>query len=152
MTACQWTIEELIPHRGNMLMIDEVISVDKNAMRCVATVGRNNLFLRHGELERSALPEYMAQTMAAFVGYWGRKSGSTAPEAGYLVGAQEIVFGEHSVREGDQLVIDIVQEAVMGAYGSYSGQVKVANAVVCQGVLKVIRASNATSSNKEVVP
>ena len=136
-------MEELLPHRGPMLLLDRVVEVRPDGMRCAAVVPEDSLFVRDGRLRRCALVEYLAQTMAAFVGWQGRLAGGEEVRRGYLVGARGVEFAGGPVRAGDELVVDVRQEAALGDYRSYDGEVLLREDVVCRGNLKVVRGGEA---------
>ncbi len=65
-----WTLEELLPHRPPMVLIDGVESFDAAEERLVArvTITENQLFYTAGGVPNWVAIEYMAQTAAALVG------------------------------------------------------------------------------------
>ena len=135
----EWAVRDLLPHRGAMLLVDKVRSVDLEDRRitCSAIVREDSLFLHRGTLQMCSLVEYMAQTMAAFVGYRGRKAGESTVHRGYLVGARKLEFVEATLLVGDELFIDVREDATIGDYGSYLGTVFFRGKWVCRGYLKV---------------
>jgi len=144
--SVEYHIEELIPHRGPMLFLERVLSADGKSMRCLAVVDETRLFLSDGVLESCALIEYMAQAMAAFVGYKGRLQGGANICHGYLVGARNVEFVDADIRVGDELVIEVMEEATLGDYGSYYGRVLHDGRRVCSGNLKVFRDRGAVAA------
>ena len=135
----EWSVKDLLPHRGSMLLVDKVrtVNLEKSHIICSAVVREDSLFLRHGNLQMFSLVEYMAQTMAAFVGYRGRKCGESSVHRGYLVGARNLEFEEATMKVGDELFIDVKEDATFGDYGSYLGTVLFEDNWVCRGCLKV---------------
>jgi predicted hotdog family 3-hydroxylacyl-ACP dehydratase len=130
------SILDLLPHRPPMGMLDRLIDSDAQGMRCAATIRPGNLFLRDGVLEPAALIEYMAQAMAAHVCL---KSGSPKPQMGYLVAVRDMEMPAVGPALGADLVIEVIEQGVMGDFASYDGKVIVDEKVVCQGNLKVFR-------------
>ena len=65
-----WTLEELLPHRPPMVLIDGVESFDAAEERLVArvTITENQLFYTAGGVPNWVAIEYMAQAAAALVG------------------------------------------------------------------------------------
>jgi len=63
-------LDELLPHRPPMVLIDEVESFDAEEKRLVArvTIGKGQLFFDGQGVPNWAALEYMAQTAAALVG------------------------------------------------------------------------------------
>ena len=80
-------MDDWVPHRGRMRLIDRVDRCDAEAIACTAVVREDGLFT-----EASGLPawigiELMAQAAAAWAGARAR-AGGAAPRVGFLVGAR----------------------------------------------------------------
>lgn len=81
-------IEELVPHRGAMLLLDEVVSYEASSIVVRATVSRDAWYAD----QRGAMPawigiELMAQAAAAFAGMEARAR-NLAPKRGMLIGCR----------------------------------------------------------------
>ena len=81
-------IEELLPHRGAMLLLDEVLSYAASSIVVRATVSRDAWYAD----ERGAMPawigiELMAQAAAALAGMEARAR-NLAPKRGMLIGCR----------------------------------------------------------------
>ncbi len=65
-----WTLDDLLPHRPPMVLIDDVESFDAAAKRLVArvTIREGQLFFTTGGVPNWVAIEYMAQAAAALVG------------------------------------------------------------------------------------
>lgn len=132
-----WTLDQLLPHRGPMLLLDEMVEVDAERIVCTAAVRSDSPFVRDGLLQAPALMEYMAQAMAAFVGYQGRFAGGEDVPRGYVVGARDLEIAGTEIRPGDELRIEARLCEGIGGYASYEGCVEHQGRVVCTGTLKV---------------
>ncbi len=71
-----WPLAELLPHAGDMILIDRILSFDDEQIHAHATVKPGGLFNR----DDGALPawvgiELMAQSVAAFAGCHARQRG-----------------------------------------------------------------------------
>ncbi|MEB0015301.1 3-hydroxylacyl-ACP dehydratase, partial [Glaciimonas sp. Cout2] len=72
-----WPIAELLPHSGNMILIDQVLSFDDEQIRTQLTVRPSGLFNRvDGSLPAWVGVELMAQSVAAFAGCRARQQGN----------------------------------------------------------------------------
>jgi predicted hotdog family 3-hydroxylacyl-ACP dehydratase len=84
-------IEQNIPHRGRMCLLDEIIEWDAQHVRCRSGTHRaaDHPLRAHGRLGIAAGIEYAAQTMAA---HGALASGGSAarPEAGFLAGLRSV--------------------------------------------------------------
>ncbi len=86
-------LEELLPHRPPMVLIDAVESFDAEARRLVArvTIGENQLFVDGKGVPNWVAIEYMAQTAAALVGYYDRHVAPGQPaRPGLLLGTRKL--------------------------------------------------------------
>ena len=86
-------LEELLPHRPPMVLIDAVESFDAEAKRLVArvTIGENQLFFDGKGVPNWVAIEYMAQTAAALVGYYDKHVAPGQPaRPGLLLGTRKL--------------------------------------------------------------
>ena len=96
-----WTLEELLPHRPPMMLIDEVEAFDPVAKSLTAkvTVTSEQIFHFTGEDGAAGVPnwvaiEYMAQTCAALAGCWDRHVEPDRPvRPGLLLGTRRLSLG-----------------------------------------------------------
>ncbi|HLY96752.1 MAG: hydroxymyristoyl-ACP dehydratase [Sideroxydans sp.] len=113
MLADKIAIAKVIPHTGNMCLLDGVLECDAQHIRCVSSTHRDlDNPMRSGDtLPALCGIEYAAQAMAVH-GAWDAKF-DKKPRAGYLAALRDVAC--HTMRLddlGDDLVIDA--EKVMG--------------------------------------
>lgn len=113
MLADRDTIAGVIPHTGNMCLLDGVLECDAQRIRCISGTHRdaNNPLRSGNELPALCGIEYAAQAMA-FHGAWDAKYDSK-PRAGYLAALRDVSCERMRL---DDLAGDLVIEAekVMG--------------------------------------
>lgn len=69
-----WPLAELLPHAGDMILIDKVLSFDDEQICTTLTVKAEGLFnLPDGSLPAWVGVELMAQSVAAFAGCHARQ-------------------------------------------------------------------------------
>jgi len=86
-------IEELIPHRARMKLIDEVIEVDDETAVTGSMVTENWPFLEEDSVNPIVLIELVAQTAGVSIGWTELKTKGMKPEGkGWLVGIKEAAF------------------------------------------------------------
>jgi len=105
MPACP-AIEEIVPHRGSMLLIDEILSCEADSIVARATVRREAWYLD----ETGAMPawigiELMAQAAAACGGMEAKRSG-LPPRRGMLVGCRTYRAASPSFGGGEVLQVN----------------------------------------------
>ncbi|HEX4242628.1 MAG TPA: hypothetical protein VHZ53_14560 [Steroidobacteraceae bacterium] len=86
-------IAQHIPHRGRMVLLDEVLEWDASRARCRSASHRapDHPLRAHGRLGIAAGIEYAAQTMAVH-GALCAGSGTPRPEAGFLASLRNVRF------------------------------------------------------------
>jgi predicted hotdog family 3-hydroxylacyl-ACP dehydratase len=106
-------IAKVIPHAGNMCLLDGVLECDVQRIRCISSTHRDpaNPMRSGDELPALCGIEYAAQAMAVH-GAWDAKYDSK-PRAGYLAALREVTCTTMRLDDlGDDLIIDA--EKVMG--------------------------------------
>jgi len=83
-------IRTLIPHSGQMCLLDQVTQCDDRSITCVANTHRDpaNPLRRSGHLSALHAFEYSAQAAAVHGGLHARSGGTTAPP-GYLAALRD---------------------------------------------------------------
>jgi predicted hotdog family 3-hydroxylacyl-ACP dehydratase len=80
-------VENWIPHRGAMRLIDRVLQADAELAVAEVDVPFDGLFVREGQVPSWVGIEYMAQAVAAWAGARARQRG-LMPRAGLLLGTR----------------------------------------------------------------
>jgi predicted hotdog family 3-hydroxylacyl-ACP dehydratase len=85
---CQWPIAELLPHAGNMILIDEVLRYGEEDVDTRLRVRDDGLFNQaDGSLPAWIGIELMAQSVAAYAGCQARQAGEPV-RLGFLLGSR----------------------------------------------------------------
>ncbi len=85
----QWPIAELIPHAGDMILIDQVLRFGDEDIETQLTIRNGGLFnLDDGSLPAWVGIELMAQSVAAYAGCQARLRGEPV-ELGFLLGTRK---------------------------------------------------------------
>ena len=111
------TIEQLIPHAGTMVLLDEVIHYDEHSLRATTKTHRDvNHPLRHeGQLLTLNLIEYAAQAMAVHLGVMASDAQHSA--GGYLVQATAVKLYRQLLDEVIGMITIEVTRAQVGIHG-----------------------------------
>ena len=129
----------LLPHRGAMLLLDEITMVDRQASEALAVVEKGCPFLgADGTLLPSALLEMVAQTAAAHMGYEGYHK-KTAPPKGYLVGVRDMMFKGRVIKPGDVIAIRAELFRNIGEFAWYKGEARLEGELLCKGTITVYK-------------
>jgi predicted hotdog family 3-hydroxylacyl-ACP dehydratase len=128
----------LLPHRGAMLLVEELVWFDAETGRGrVRARGlEDSIFAdRNGHLEKVVLIEMLAQAYACVRGFEDLKAGREIGP-GFLVGVRRWQSKEQ-VNAGDELVVEISTTAVIGDFYLAEGRVLRDEKTVAEGELKL---------------
>jgi len=101
----RYDIERVVPHRGTLLLIDEVIAWDEETIAVGLRVPAEGPFSDEHGVPAWVGVEYMAQAIAAWAGCRARAGGG-APKIGFLLGTRRYTCVETHFRPGAQLRVE----------------------------------------------
>ena len=100
-----WPLAELLPHAGDMILIDQVLAFDEEQIETRLSVKAGGLFNREdGSLPAWAGIELMAQSVAAYAGCRARLQGRPVA-LGFLLGTRKFECNVEHFPLGAQLHI-----------------------------------------------
>ncbi|CAI8821869.1 MULTISPECIES: hotdog family protein [Pseudomonas] len=100
-----WPLAELLPHAGDMILIDRILSFDEEQIHTCLTVKPDGLFsLSDGSLPAWVGVELMAQSVAAFAGCHARQKGNPVV-LGFLLGTRKFECNVEVFPAGSELTI-----------------------------------------------
>ena len=100
-----WPIAELLPHAGDMILIDEVLSFDAENIETRLCVRPGGLFNQaDGSLPAWVGIELMAQSVAAYAGCQARQAGRPV-QLGFLLGTRNFRCDVERFPAGSELRI-----------------------------------------------
>jgi predicted hotdog family 3-hydroxylacyl-ACP dehydratase len=130
----------LIPHEGDMCLLDEVLSWDDKNISCQTRshLDANNPLRSENQLPISALIEYGAQAMAIHGGLLARESGETM-QSGYLAALREVKLAEGDVSQFEMpLSIQATQQMASQGNMIYQFMVKAGEQELVSGRATVV--------------
>ncbi len=131
-------IDQLVPQRGPMILLDRVTDFTGDACVCEVTVREGALFVEGGRAHASVMLEYMAQSVAALVGL--RLHGRGDPvRVGYLLGAREMLLHVDHLPVGARLAVRAEYAWGDEVLGSFRTEVREGDAVLAAATLNVYR-------------
>ncbi len=129
-------VEQLIPHRLPMRLVDRLLAIDgKNGVVEAMVVVDSPLVAADGRLEDVALIELLAQAYAAVKGYCDLLDDKPVKQ-GFLVGIKKLTWLK-SALAGDCLRIEIRTLAELGDFAVAEGDVWCGNTMLAHGEIKV---------------
>ena len=100
-----WPLAELLPHAGDMILIDSIERFDDEQIYTRLTVKPDGLFnLPDGSLPAWVGIELMAQSVAAFAGCHARQKGNPVA-LGFLLGTRKFECNVEAFPAGSELTI-----------------------------------------------
>ena len=99
-------IEDLVPHGFPIRGLDELVDWAPGRATCRLTVHEANPFVRDGALPTVALLEYMAQAVAACLGYEAYRGGDGV-RVGMLIGVRKMELTADTIPLGSELSITV---------------------------------------------
>ncbi|SDU15127.1 ApeP family dehydratase [Geopseudomonas guangdongensis] len=100
-----WSLAELLPHAGNMILLDAIEHCDEERIETRLTVRNGGLFNRaDGSLPAWVGIELMAQSVAAYAGCRARRAGLPV-ELGFLLGTRSYQCNVDHFPAGSELRI-----------------------------------------------
>lgn len=138
------SIEDLLPHRGRMLLIDEVLEVtDTTAVTCATVTDKWPLF--DGQVVDSLiLIELVAQTAGVNNG-WVRikQHGLDSEKKGWLVGIKQSRFLLESVALNDRIITRAENQFEYEGYRQILGTARIDKMLIGEVALQVIQTGSA---------
>jgi len=137
-------LEDLLPHRDRMLLIDEIIEVDDNAAVTSATVTEQWPLFDGRAVNALILIELVAQT-AGINNSWVRikKRGQHSEKKGWLVGIKQSRFFVDSVFLNDQIITRAENQFEYESYRHISGIARIGDAIVGEFSLQLFQTDSA---------
>lgn len=129
------SVDSLIPHERPMQIIDTLISVGERKAKASVAIEDDNLFVDEKNiLDPAALPEMVAQSIAAMNGFLNMAKEEKSE--GFLLGIKSFhVYRE--VKVGELLTIEVFKAAKLGEFGIIEGKIFSADHLVAEGEIKV---------------
>lgn len=120
-------IEELIPQRLPIMMVDELLWAEDDVCACRLTVRGDNFFMEEdGMLAEPGVIEHIAQSASAFAGYRAVCQGATEPPVGYIGEVKNFRLYRRP-RLGDVLTTTVTMGATVGGVTIIRGTTRAAD-------------------------
>lgn len=137
-------IAQLVPHDGQMVLLDRVIDGSDDALCAEVTIGPHTVFLDGGMVGAWVGMEYMAQAIAAHNGYKSYLRGEP-PKVGFLLGARRYQCSVPAFALGSVLLVR-VQHAMQGDNGLAAFECRIddaaSGAVLAHATITVFEPNN----------
>jgi predicted hotdog family 3-hydroxylacyl-ACP dehydratase len=119
-------IGELVPHSGDMVLLDRVFAADADSLTAELTIGPGTMFCDGAGVGSWVGIEYMAQAIAAYAGRKARQRGEPV-KVGFLLGARRYAASVPLFALGTVLRVH-AQHAMQGDNGLAAFECRIENA------------------------
>jgi len=136
-----FSIEELLPHRGRMKLVDEILELNAAIAVTVATATRKWPLFDGRAISPLVLIELVAQTAGIKNGVDRiRTQGADADKRGWIVGIKQARFEVAEIFPGDRVTTRAWNEYQLENYFNIAGETSINSRVVAWVSLQAIQA------------
>jgi len=136
---------ELVPHKGKMFLLNRVQSYSLESV-CITTeidITRDDLFY---EEELGGVPawvafEYMAQSISALSGIYGRSRGEK-PKVGFIMSVNSFKADIPVFKVGETVVVTVRQTIRMDMAVTFDGTAKVGDSLAVSATLNTVEVAD----------
>jgi len=137
------TIDDYIPHRGPMRLVDRLVSADDEQAVVEAEVPAAGAFVQQRRMPSYVLIEHMAQSVAAWAGARARRQGRPVP-LGFLLGTRRFEASCDELPSGTRLRMTVRCEMLGdNGLGMFDCRVDADGRTVAQAMLSVFEPPDA---------
>ena len=129
-------IEQIVPHRSPMVMIDSYTRIDQDTARSEKQFSPDSYGVSEGFVLESILIESLAQTVAAHSGYQSMGDVADEPGMGMLTSVDLFEVYE-KVRDSALIEVRLEKTDEVGPFKIITGEVRVENRLMAKGRIKV---------------
>jgi predicted hotdog family 3-hydroxylacyl-ACP dehydratase len=135
------TTSELVPHKGKMLLLDRVqnYSLEDVNITTEIDISRNSLFYEDdlGGIPAWVAFEYMAQSISALSGIYGRTKGDK-PKVGFIMSVSGFKADIPVFKDGETVVVTVHETVRMDKAVTFDGVAKVGDKIAVTATLNTV--------------
>ena len=137
-------ISDLIPHEAPMIWLEALEEWRPGFARCRAAISSNTPFVEDDALSTVLLLEYMAQAVAACLGYGALRSGEPV-RVGMIIACRSFETQIPTIQVGTQLSIEASQDRELDFVSHYSCSVQAEQKYIAKAQMTLFHASEPPS-------
>lgn len=138
MKGLDMDIETLIPHRGRMRLIGQVLAVDDDSAVTSSEATEEWPLSRNGSVDSLVAIELVAQTAALIEG-WKRHQSGKGGTKGWLVGVKAADFRLPRIPLPATLLTEVRRDYALESYAVFEGTVRVGDEVAALVTIQAFR-------------
>jgi predicted hotdog family 3-hydroxylacyl-ACP dehydratase len=131
-------IEAMIPHRGRMRLIGEVLAVNDDSAVTSSAATEEWPLCRDGSLDSLVAIELVAQTAALIEG-WKRQQTGRGGTKGWLVGVKAADFRLPRIPLPATLLTEVRRDYALESYAVFEGKVRLGDEVAAVVTIQAFR-------------
>lgn len=132
-------IEDLIPHRGRMKLVDDVLEINDILAKTSSRVTERWPLGEARAADPVVLIELVAQTAGVLEGWKSKQGGGRPEKSGWLVGIKKCEFFVDRIPIQTRLTTTVHRLYALEAYAVFAGEVASASALLSRAELQVFR-------------
>ena len=132
-------IEELIPHRGRMKLVDDVVEINDILAKTSSRVTEWWPLDEANAVAPVILIELIAQTAGVLEGWKSKQGGGSPERGGWLVGIKKCDFFVDRIPVRSRLTTTVRRLYALEAYAVFAGEVTSESALLSRAELQVFR-------------
>ena len=133
-------IEEILPHRNGMKLIDSIIEVNKEGAVSESTVTEKWPLIEGDSINSIVLIELVAQTAGICIGWEElKKKGKNTEGKGWLAGVKEALFYRETIPLGSQIITDVRKVFDFENYHEILGMIRVGKDLVGEVSVQIVK-------------
>jgi predicted hotdog family 3-hydroxylacyl-ACP dehydratase len=135
-------VEKLLPHRGRMLLVGEILSLDDHQATTLSVADRNWPLSSDGMVHPLILVELVAQTAGIHNGLRRLETrGEGSQIRGWLVGVKKAVFHVDAIALGEPVTTTARNAFVFDTLREITGTASIHGRLAAEVTLQVVEAS-----------
>lgn len=136
------SVESLLPHRGRMLLVDQILDLDDSQATTLSVARRSWPLCTDDQVNPLILIEVVAQTAGVHNGLLRIKTrGKAEVNRGWLVGIKKAVFHVSAIPAGARITTTSRNAFVFDNLREIFGQASIDGRVVAEVTLQVVEAN-----------
>ncbi len=132
-------IEDIIPHRDRMKLVDEIIELSDDSATTAATATARWPLYRDGFIDAIVAVELVAQTAAISIGAKRKRESGSGEGRGWIVGIKNAEFKTDRIPINSRLITRSQVVLSQDAYSMIEGTVVLGDAQIGKVSLQVFR-------------
>lgn len=130
-------IDDLVPHAPPMRAVEELIDWEPGRARCRMVLRAHSVFAQGSKVPTIATLEFLAQSVAACLGYEAFRGGGNV-RVGMIVGVRQLDFFTPYMNVGDELLLDVSKVRGTEDASTFTGEARIGDQLVARAHMTLV--------------